>query len=189
MLSHLLISSIFSCVISSMINTGLPTRALFRDRVEQATLKAGRKGMLVPVLFIDLDRFKEINDTLGHEIGDQLLKQVAERLQSTIREGDTVARFGGDEFTALLEGVTSADIVSKRAASIMEALDKVFEIGKHSLYVTASVGIAVYPTDTGDINKLFRAADTAMYQSKGAGGNTYRFFTPEMADLSCGALS
>ena len=106
-------------------------------------------------------------------------------MQSAICEGDMVARFGGDEFTALLEGVTSADIVTKRAALIVEALDKVFEIGKHSLYVTASVGIAVYPTNTDDINKLFRATDTAMYQSKGAGGNIYRFFTPEMADLSC----
>jgi len=162
--------------------TGLPNRVLFRDRTEQAIRKVGREDMLVPVLFIDLDRFKDINDTLGHEIGDQLLEQVAKRLQSVIREGDTVARFGGDEFTILLEGIASADGISKRAATIVEALDRSFEIGKYSLYVTASIGVAVYPTDAREINALFRSADTAMYQSKNAGGNTYRFFTPEMAN-------
>lgn len=161
--------------------TELPNRSLFRDRVEQAIRKASRKNVFVPVIFIDLDKFKDINDTLGHKVGDILLRDVARRLKSVIREGDTVARIGGDEFTVLLEEMATLEGVSGRAALIVEALERAFDIEDHKLYVTASVGIAIYPSDAQNMEDLFRAADTAMYRSKGSGGNRYRFFTPHMA--------
>ncbi len=161
--------------------TGLPNRSLFRDRLEQAMRKSQRSQKLVPIMFLDLDNFKDINDTLGHEIGDHLLEQVAERLKSHIRDGDTVARFGGDEFTLLLEGVSSVNGIASRAATLIDAFDTPFCVNNHTLFITASMGIAVYPSDARTIDDLFRAADTAMYQVKDAGRNAYRFFTPEMA--------
>lgn len=161
--------------------TGLPNRTLLRDRLEQAIRKADRDRLLVPVIFIDLDNFKDVNDTLGHSVGDRLLKQVAARMGALVRAGDTVARFGGDEFVVLLEGVDSLDGIARRAAIFLEAFDQSFMVDERDLRVTASMGVAIYPTDAGTVDDLFRAADTAMYRAKEGGRNAYKFFTTEMA--------
>ena len=161
--------------------TGLPNRLLFRDRVEHAVRCAERDMTLLPVMFIDLDRFKDINDTLGHQVGDQLLERASERLSSLIRNGDTIARLGGDEFMVLIDGVTNVDGVARLAAVLIESFDSPFVIDEHELFVTASIGIAVYPNDASNIDDLFRAADTAMYRAKAEGRNAYQMFNAEMA--------
>lgn len=164
--------------------TGLPNRALFRDRLAHALTQAerggergGHKGAL---LFIDLDRFKTVNDTLGHGVGDELLQQVAQRLRQSVREGDTVARLGGDEFTVILENLPSTEAVSAVAQKLMESLSRTYPLGSHEIFVTPSIGITVFPDDARDLAKLIKNADTAMYQAKEHGRNTYRFFTEEM---------
>jgi diguanylate cyclase (GGDEF)-like protein/PAS domain S-box-containing protein len=160
--------------------TGLPNRSLFQDRLSHALVHAERTHGQVGLLFIDLDHFKTINDTLGHAFGDDLLKQVAQRFSDAVREIDTVARLGGDEFTILLESLHSADDAALVASKVLEALTLPICIGLHELHVTASIGITMYPADANQVGTLLRNADTAMYRAKDEGRNTFRFFTREM---------
>ncbi|MFN3884510.1 MAG: putative bifunctional diguanylate cyclase/phosphodiesterase, partial [Rhodocyclaceae bacterium] len=159
--------------------TGLPNRTLFHDRLRHALAQARRQKSRVALLFIDLDNFKTINDTLGHDIGDELLKQAACRLREVVRDVDTVARLGGDEFTAILADCSAetADRVSRR---IVDDLSASFEINGRALFVSASVGIAFYPEDGQDSTSLVRAADAAMYRAKEQGRNRVEFFKPDL---------
>ena len=161
--------------------TDLPNRVLFRDRLEQAIVKSKRSRQIVPVMFLDLDKFKDVNDTLGHAVGDRVLKLAAGRLSKLVRPGDTVARLGGDEFIVLLEGMTKIEDISDRAGAIVNAFSQPFQVEQHEVFMGCSVGIAVYPNDADNIDDLFRAADTAMYRAKERGRSNYQFFTTEMA--------
>ena len=149
--------------------TGLPNRALFADRVSQALTHAERVGEDVAVAYLDLDRFKRVNDSLGHALGDELLCQVAARIVSAVRPTDTVCRMGGDEFTILLPGVGAGGDLAAIADRLMEAVRHPFEIDGQPIFVTASIGIALYPQDGADVGSLLRAADVAMYRAKSAG--------------------
>jgi diguanylate cyclase (GGDEF)-like protein len=151
--------------------TGLPNQVLFEDRVNQALAQGGRTGERAAVLFLDLDRFKKVNDSLGHAAGNELLTQVAGRLVGAVRTGDTVARMGGDEFTLLLPGVQTEADASAVATNLLEAFGQPFSVGDHELFITASVGIALYPTDGARYETLLKHADIAMYRAKGRGGN------------------
>ena len=162
--------------------TGLPNRYLFQDRLGHALLQAARASTRVALLFIDLDRFKTINDTLGHSAGDELLKQVAERLRRVVREVDTVARLGGDEFTVVIENIDNQQDAARVAAKILTALDTAFVLEKKEVFVTPSVGITVYPDDGHQIAVLLRNADAAMYQAKEHGRNPFRFYTEALND-------
>ncbi len=160
--------------------TGLPNRLLAADRLSQALAHAARTHHEVAVMFLDIDRFKNVNDTLGHSVGDDLLKVVAQRLGKCVRAEDTVARLGGDEFLLIvpdLNQLSDAEIVAEK---ILEALRQPCVIGDRELFVGASIGITGYPSDSEDPDILLRNADAAMYRAKDAGRNTYRFFTPEM---------
>ena len=164
--------------------TGLPNRMLFRDRLDQALAMAKRaKNRHPAVMFLDLDRFKQINDTLGHDAGDELLKEVADRLKRCVRDSDTVARLGGDEFTILLPEVADEDSVRIVADKILESMQTVVMLAGQSVTVTTSIGIARYPQDGSDADTLMKHADAAMYQVKGAGRAGARFFTAEMIGL------
>lgn len=156
--------------------TCLPNRSLFNDRLSMALAHAYRKKEMLAVLFLDLDHFKLVNDTLGHAVGDQLLKVVAERLASCIRKGDTVARLGGDEFTLLLPGIKHEKDASDVADKIIEKIRHPFVIGNHELTITTSVGIALHPNDGEDIDTLLRNADIAMYHAKEYGRNNYQYY-------------
>ena len=160
--------------------TGLPNRVLFHDRLGVALAHARRDGHKVAVLFLELDNFKRINDSLGHTVGDLLLKEVAVRLGGCLREVDSVARYGGDEFIVLFEGVAQEEDVVLAAKRIIEGLAPVIRIQGHDFYLTVSLGIAFYPEDGGDQDTLIKNADTAMYRAKEGGKNTYRVFTPAM---------
>ncbi len=160
--------------------TNLPNRALFRDRLKQAINQAERNKKLLAVLFLDLDRVKIINDTLGHDIGDRLLVGVARRLEECLREGDSIARLGGDEFIVLLPGVNQMDDVVKLTEKILGSLKPAFNLDGHELFITASVGISIYPHDGEDANTLLRNADSALYRAKGQGRNNYQLFTRGM---------
>lgn len=162
------------------ILTGLPNRSLLRDRLQTAISQAKRSGEKVVFMFIDLDRFKIINDTLGHNIGDQLLQSVARRLQSCIREGDTFARFGGDEFALVLPRITQLEDVETIAKKMIGALTEAFSIESNEIYVSASIGISAYPDNGHQIDTLIQHADIAMYDIKGSGRNGYVFFNEEM---------
>ena len=159
--------------------TGLPNRALFLDRLRHALSQARRSKTRVALMFIDLDNFKTINDTLGHDIGDKLLKEAAKRLRELMRDDDTVARLGGDEFTAIMSGCTTegADQVGRR---IVDELSASFEIDDRALFISASIGVAFYPEDGNDSHALLRAADAAMYRAKEQGRNRVEFFMPEL---------
>ena len=146
--------------------TGLPNRQMMRERIAHALLRTQRRQATLAVLFIDLDRFKSVNDTLGHRIGDELLCAVARRLADRIRKSDTVAREGGDEFIVLLEEVGSAENARKVAAKLQQALAQPFLIEGHSLNCGGSIGIAMYPGDGDDAVQLIRHADAAMFDSK-----------------------
>lgn len=160
--------------------TGLPNRLLLRDRLRLALPQARRRGNLVAFLFLDLDRFKVINDTLGHYQGDLLLKEVSKCLRRCVREGDTVIRQGGDEFIVILPDLKSANNAAPVAQKILTALARPFQLEKHQVFTSASIGIALFPSDGEDAETLLKFADTAMYRAKQQGGNTYQFFTAEM---------
>ncbi len=160
--------------------TGLPNRALFMDRLEQAIKKAKRRGNKLAVLFIDLDRFKEINDSLGHQMGDRVLVTAAERLRGSLREVDTIARLGGDEFTLIIEEIDDQMKVNDIASKLVTVLQQPMGIGEHRLYVTSSIGISIYPLDGEDAQSLLRNADSAMYKAKEEGRNSYQYYTQEL---------
>jgi len=160
--------------------TGLPNRQLFLDRIQQALGKAERDGDAAALMFIDLDHFKDVNDTLGHEAGDVLLQEAADRIRHCVRHSDTVARLGGDEFTVLLTSVNDPAVVERVARNIAHQLSGPFLLGTESAYVSASIGITLYPQDGQTVEMLFKQADQAMYAAKGAGRNGYSWFTPAM---------
>ena len=160
--------------------TGLPNRMLFSDRLQQCIYEAARQNGIVGVALLDLDRFKTINDSLGHGTGDLLLKVVSARLKDCIREEDTVARLGGDEFTLLLPVIKDASDAARLAKRLLESFRTPFNIAGRELYVTASFGIAFYPVDGHNIDELIRSADLAMYRAKDGGGNGYEFHTSDM---------
>jgi diguanylate cyclase (GGDEF)-like protein/PAS domain S-box-containing protein len=160
--------------------TGLPNRLLFQDRLLHALGRATREGQQLAVMFIDLDRFKNVNDTLGHHVGDELLKQVAIAFGSRVREGDTLARLGGDEFIVLLENVAGGFGARQVADKMMALFEQPFVVSGHELFVTGSIGISLFPDDGMDANLLVRNADVAMYQAKSRGRNGYQFYAPDM---------
>ena len=162
--------------------TGLINRALFRDRLSSALARARRDGGLVTVMFLDIDGFKDINDRFGHSVGDEMLRQIAARLVGCLRESDTVARLGGDEFTVILEGGKRVEDAGQVATKILKTIGTPYRVGERELVVTASIGIAVYPLDGDTYEELLKGADTAMYQSKAAGRNTYQYFTKSLRD-------
>ncbi|MBI3897352.1 MAG: EAL domain-containing protein [Gammaproteobacteria bacterium] len=161
--------------------TGLPNRVLFLDRLNQALIRAHSYQRSAAILFLDLDRFKNINDTLGHDIGDALLKTLAERLQERVREGDSVARLGGDEFAVLLEDMLHVEDVSIVATKMLEVFEKPFVIQSHEFYLTASIGISLYPNDGATAAALVKNADTAMYRAKDVGKNNFQFYSADMS--------
>ncbi len=161
--------------------TELPNRTLLLDRLKQSLAGARWRQRRAAVLFVDLDRFKTINDTLGHEVGDRLLQQLAERFQRSVRDGDTVARFGGDEFVILLDDVASEDDVSGVAQKVLQALAPPFQVERQTLYVTASIGVSLFPNDGDDATTLLKNADIAMYRAKELGKNTYQFYSADMS--------
>ena len=160
--------------------TGLPNRRLFRDRLDQEVRKAARSGKQVALLFIDLDRFKQVNDLLGHDAGDLLLAQCANRLKGCVRESDTVARLGGDEFTVILTAPESASRVEHICQKILQTLESPFPIGKEVAYMSGSIGVTLYPNDATTSEELIRKADQAMYAAKNAGKNQFSYFTYAM---------
>ncbi|MCU7947493.1 MAG: EAL domain-containing protein [Candidatus Thiodiazotropha sp. (ex Cardiolucina cf. quadrata)] len=160
--------------------TQLPNRILFHDRLEHALAIALRGDGLVGLMFLDLDRFKQVNDSLGHLVGDELLKLIAERLTSLMRSSDTVARLSGDEFAVLIEGISSREDLSPLAEKILRAVEQPAVVAGHELRVSASIGIAVAPYDDVSVDYLIRDADTAMYEAKRQGRAAYRFFSGEM---------
>jgi diguanylate cyclase (GGDEF)-like protein/PAS domain S-box-containing protein len=160
--------------------TGLPNRVLLRDRIQQAIAHAHREGAQLAVLFLDLDRFKTINDSLGHQLGDRLLQAVASRILVCVREGDTVARVGGDEFVIVIPGVSSSADASAVGAKVLEVLASAFHLAGNDLHVSGSVGISLYPSDGADAETLMRNADTAMYHAKDSGRGKLQFFTQHM---------
>lgn len=153
--------------------TQLPNRRMFRDRLDHEIKMAHRTGSSLALLFIDLDHFKQVNDTMGHEIGDLLLIKAAERMNNSVRESDTVARMGGDEFTAILPQVDSPDDANRVAQSILSSLEKPFELNGLTVNISGSVGVAVYPADAKDIDELIKQADNAMYLAKNKGRGRY----------------
>ncbi|MBI4193822.1 MAG: PAS domain S-box protein [Betaproteobacteria bacterium] len=160
--------------------TSLPNRVLFYDRLKQALSQARRNGWTTGVMFLDLDRFKNVNDTLGHGAGDLLLRQVSERLSGCIRSGDTVGRLSGDEFSIVLSNLSGPDDASLVAQKIMASLASPFNLFGKEVFITASIGITLFPTDSKDQDTLIQNADTAMYRAKELGRNSFRFYTPEM---------
>lgn len=160
--------------------TGLPNRVLFRDRLHQAAAQARRNHWMLGVLFLDLDRFKLVNDTLGHACGDLLLKEVANRLNSCLRPTDTVGRLSGDEFAVILSELAAPQNAGYVAQKILDALAAPFHLEGSEVFVTASIGITLYPSDSESIDTLIRDADAAMYSAKAAGRNNYQYYTAEM---------
>ena len=159
--------------------TDLPNRRLFRDRLVQAIAASGRAGKHLAVMFLDLDRFKNVNDSLGHDAGDRLLKEVARRLVSATRSGDTVARLGGDEFALVLPNLQVPEDAGMVATKILNSLIAAIELDGHSIYATASIGISLAPGDSSDVDALIKNADIAMYQAKKR-GNAFHYFTQEL---------
>ena len=157
--------------------TALPNRYLFQDRLEHALRQADRTNGQLALLFVDLDRFKTINDTFGHDVGDELLKMAARRLIDAVRSSDTIARLGGDEFTLLLENVADSEEISRVASKVLAIIKRPFHLSGRQLFVSASIGIAIYPQDANDLQTLLKHADTAMYRAKEQGRAAYQFFT------------
>ena len=160
--------------------TGLPNRSMFNQRLSHALAQARRNDKSLAILFIDLDRFKNINDPLGHEAGDRVLKGVAQRLQGCLREGDTVGRLGGDEFVVLIEELPEPMHVAAVAQKILDAVVKPFIVGAQEFHITASIGISTYPDDSADMQGLLKNADIAMYRAKEQGKNNYQFYSALM---------
>lgn len=158
--------------------TGLPNRRLFLDRLEQEIKQANRSSLPLAVLFMDLDGFKDVNDSYGHEAGDGLLCEVAKRLAECVRNEDTVARQGGDEFTVILAGAKQREDIERVAQTIIDALASPFQIAHHSVRISVSIGISFYPQDAFSPFALLKAADQAMYEAKKAGSNRMCFFAP-----------
>jgi diguanylate cyclase (GGDEF)-like protein/PAS domain S-box-containing protein len=168
--------------------TGLPNRLLLDDRVEQALLKSKRAGTITALLFLDIDRFKNINETLGHEIGDELLVQAGKRGAEALRETDTLARHGGDAFVAVLPELEQPQDASLIARKLMQAFARPYRLAGHELTVTASIGIALAPEDGDNASNLLRNAETAMYRAKEEGRNTFRYYSADMNFASLGEL-
>lgn len=164
--------------------TGLPNRLLFSDRLEQTIQKAKRNNSKIALLFIDLDHFKEINDSLGHDVGDKILKEVTYRLSKTIRKEDTLARLGGDEFTVILEDLSQGQDASTVATKILESLAKSMNIDNNVLYVSSSIGISIYPDDGVSAQNLLKYADSAMYKAKDEGRNNFQYYNSTMTELA-----
>ncbi len=164
--------------------TGLPNRRMFTDRLNQELKKSHRCGQRLAVMFIDLDRFKEINDALGHDMGDLLLEEAAKRLNGCVRETDTVARLGGDEFTIIITALEDVSSVERIAENILLKLSSPFQLEGEILYISASIGITFYPDDATDIDELRKNADQAMYAAKHHGRNRFSYYTPAMRDLA-----
>ena len=162
--------------------TALPNRALFLDRLDKSIQRGARQKTKVALLFIDLDRFKEINDTFGHKAGDAVLIECAKRLEGSVRVTDTVSRLGGDEFTVIMDGFVSETDLITVASSLIKALADPITVKNHQFYLTASVGISVYPNDGADKHELLKNADTAMYRAKDLGKNSYQFYTKAMTE-------
>jgi diguanylate cyclase (GGDEF)-like protein/PAS domain S-box-containing protein len=160
--------------------TGLPNRDMFRDRLRQEIRKAQRSGKQVALFNLDLDRFKEVNDTLGHLVGDQLLAEAARRLSGCVRRVDTVARQGGDEFTVVMGGLDDTDSVDRVANAVLQALAAPFQLGDEIAYISISIGLTLYPRDSTDIDELARNADQAMYAAKLLGRNRFQYYTETM---------
>jgi diguanylate cyclase (GGDEF)-like protein len=153
---------------------------MFSQRLDHAIRQAQRHGQRLAVLFIDLDRFKEINDTLGHDYGDTLLREVARRLSQGLRSSDTVARLGGDEFVVLLEEIADPMLVAGVAQKLNAALAESFVLAGSEYHVTASIGVSLYPDDSEDAPALLKNADIAMYRAKEPGGNMFRFYSSHL---------
>ncbi|MBN8280020.1 MAG: EAL domain-containing protein [Gammaproteobacteria bacterium] len=164
--------------------TGIPNRQFFNDQLTRATARARREGRKVSLLFLDLDAFKVVNDTLGHDSGDRLLKEVADRIRRSVRTGDVVARLGGDEFAVMLEGLSSPLEVEALASGLLEVIAQPYHIADRQVSITTSIGITMYPNDNSDTQMLLKNADIAMYQAKEFGRNNFKFFHEQMhADL------
>jgi len=164
--------------------TGLPNRLLFTDRLEQGILKAKRHQEGLALFFIDLDKFKHINDSLGHQVGDTVLNVIAKRLEGIIRQEDTLARLSGDEFTIIMEELRQPEDATILADKILKTLAETIHIDNHSLYVSGSIGISFYPQDSDDAPSLLKYADTAMYKAKEDGRNNYQFYSPKMTEYA-----
>jgi diguanylate cyclase (GGDEF)-like protein len=162
--------------------TGLPNRLLLTDRLAQAISLARRHGKRVALMFLDLDHFKHVNDSLGHGVGDELLQSVSKRLQECVRNSDTIGRLGGDEFVVLLSEIESPQDASISAEKLIESMVAPHIIGDHRVHITLSIGISLYPDDARDVETVLRNADTAMYHAKRNGRNIYQSFTPDMND-------
>ncbi len=169
--------------------TGLPNRTLFNDRLGQAIVQAKRHGQTLVVMFLDMDRFKMVNDTLGHMVGDSLLQGVAQRLRGSLREGDTLSRIGGDEFMLLLPHIRSRDNAAYIAEKILTSLKQPFHIDDHEIFVGMSIGISLFPDDGETMDTLIKHADIAMYHAKDNGRNDYKFFTRELQKSLTGRLA
>ncbi|OHC63140.1 MAG: hypothetical protein A2045_00890 [Rhodocyclales bacterium GWA2_65_20] len=164
--------------------TELPNRRLFRDRLQQEIMKAQRAGLYVALLFVDLDRFKEVNDTLGHHTGDLLLIEAARRVRDCVRATDTVARLGGDEFTVIMSDLADTDRVGEVAQAMLQALSAPFALGTEAVYVSASIGITIFPSDADNVESLLKNADQAMYAAKEQGRNRFSYFTASMQETA-----
>ncbi len=169
--------------------TGLPNRSLLNDRLQQAVIDAARHQRVVAVMFLDLDNFKDINDSLGHEAGDTLLQEVARRLTSCVRRGDTVSHVGGDEFTCILADVASAEDVSSVADKILECFTRPCAVAERELFVNVSVGITLYPLDAKTPQDLLKNADIAMYRAKKHGGGSYQYYSADLAVVAAERLA
>jgi diguanylate cyclase (GGDEF)-like protein len=164
--------------------TGLPNRRMLRDRLQQEIKKCHRSGLKVALLTLDLDHFKEVNDTLGHDRGDELLTQAAKRIQDSLREVDTVARMGGDEFTVVVTELRDPTHLSAILPKLLRSLSSAFQLGHEQVFVSASIGVTIYPDDGLEIETLMKNADQALYAAKGAGRNRFSFFTPALQEAS-----
>jgi diguanylate cyclase (GGDEF)-like protein/PAS domain S-box-containing protein len=164
--------------------TGLPNRRMLRDRLEQEIRRSKRDQQQLAILFIDLDHFKEVNDTLGHDSGDQLLVEAAKRIKDCVRDADTVARMGGDEFTVILTDIANTDHLEPLLQKILRSMDALFQLGDEQVFVSASIGITLYPLDGTEIEDLYKNADQALYVAKGEGRNRFSFFTPALQEAA-----